>query len=271
MDPSSEYDKAYEAYRRRDVGERTKRLTGELKSSLAEGRVHFGPVFHVQTSRGQAISISTLKSERSHTSAGTSLRNTRYYLIAQDSDGKVLGLRKTDLRDLATGIESDGEVMTLPDVPGVASTIELTNLFILQNEANTRGRSIVDKGDPANLRRLASLEDMASESDEHWELYQRKLEESNRWSHLFGPEGTYGYNDEYRLTFEPNRAAQITMDILGAVILNRVDREIDGGRRIMEPVVSSVTAAQPDYQKQNLMSFNQNIIPQLEGIIMGGK
>ncbi|KKR78360.1 MAG: hypothetical protein UU23_C0001G0124 [Candidatus Curtissbacteria bacterium GW2011_GWA1_40_9] len=255
---NSRFDQEYINYRTVDVAERIHRTGILLNNFLVTDSVEFDNKYNTTTSEGTAITIDVFKSKSVYP----------YFFMIASSSGQVFGMRTTRLSEELLHTNADGEIMVLPKLRGVSTALELVNSMTLQADANLRNKPVVYQADPANLRRLAQIGEMAEgafhyqERLSYYELYQRKEKEHQRWLALYGNDGLCGFND-----FQRQVAPDLSLQKLpnGSIVkLGREYVQSESGRRLIKPTVIEIQKW--NHNDDELARLEELILPQLRDI-----
>lgn len=265
------FDQEYLNYRNTDVAERISRAADFIGLIRNHVGIIYGPTFNVSTSNPSLhLNLDLLSENIDPSKRGHVV--SRFYLIARSEGGEVLGMRGTQLTRGWNGLAGGGEVMTLPKIPGTGTVLELTNLFLIQNFVNLKGRDLTYTIDPAITRRLEQIAEM-SESGFHYlerlsyfELYQRKYEEYRCWLTLFGNQGLLGLTNRQR-TFSPS-GTPIDLLAYQSISLDRKYIVTQTGRKLIQPVITDMESVEDReaFQTSREKDFVEVALPQLEEI-----
>lgn len=169
-----------------------------------EKYLNVGPTYHLQTSKGGALIVDSIyfdfkdKSRRQH---------RKYYLIAQDTGGQIVGDRSTDIMQLEFNGEkyarADGMLATGKRGGGIATAIESTHLNLLEKEARQLGLRIDWHISNRNLEDLQELREefRLSPSEELDNQIKEKEAEQRRWQAVYGNGGKLGFDNSGTKTF----------------------------------------------------------------------
>lgn len=252
-------------------------LTKLLEKPGGIDNLSFGPTYHMTSSSGQQIDMNIL-SIHLPKQEGFPLMDNKRLVIFAIIGGKLVGFRTATLLDYSKydyideerpdeggyEVKARGESVTLERSKGVGSAMELIYQFLLQQEANEKGTSVVHRIDPANLRVLQILYDSINTEAEA-QILEKKQAEAKRWDSIYGSSGSYGYQN-YTRTFTPNSSIQTVPQNAHDVWLMSAEEDIDGQKVKTAHVTKTETQADPTgYQDEQKSHFMNVILPQLQG------
>jgi hypothetical protein len=193
--------------------ERIRFTHSELERIIQQGEenINLGPTYHLQTSKGEPLMVDSLSVDYKDKYGGA---HRKYYLVAQDLSGKIVGDRTTDVRELEFKGDkyARGEGMTATGKRGgnVSSTIEAVHQDILQREAQRIGKRVDWHVSNSNMEKLQDLqEDFRLNPSENLKAQiDNKIAEQRRWQAVYGVGGKLGFNDSGTKSFSPEDSAR---------------------------------------------------------------
>ena len=166
--------------------------------------VNIGPRYNLSTSKGEPIMVDSLYVDYIQRSG---LPARKYYLVAQDINGQIVGDRTT----LASQFDINGdkyasaEGMTATGKrgAGIVTVIETVHQDILQREATRLNQRVVWYISNANNEVLADFKDnyKINPSDDLALEIKNKEEEQVAWQKVYGVGGKMGFDETGRKAF----------------------------------------------------------------------
>ena len=176
----------------------------EQESDYAKFLPHseLGPIFTIRTSKGEVIRIDSFYIDGQ--AKGEKMR--RYYLIAQNTNGEIVGDSSTDV--VTSQVNTDNlkaEGFTAAGVRGmgVGTQLELANAVVLQRYAAESLKEIAWHASNYNLEVLEELKSKRTElpdPDLESQITEKELEQAN-WMRIYGPGGRLGMNEDAERVF----------------------------------------------------------------------
>lgn len=271
---------AYTERAKEEFSRRAKVLTEKLEKPIFAGSATFRPIYHLTSSVGHELKMHVLSTPLPAPDFAPLMENKKITILAVADDDKLVGFRTADLLDYSQydyedeerpserghEIKASGEAATLERNKGVGSAMELLYLFLLQQEANERGVTVVHRVDPSNLRVVSAMSDGAS-TDEDLEVLRQKQLEAKRWGAIYSSSGTLGFKD-YARKFEPQTGnTAVIPEDAQEVWLSRTTEDIDS-RKVQAVQVVKVKAYDDasGFQDEQLSYFKSVLLPQLQPV-----
>lgn len=266
----------YESLQREDYKRLLSYVHDTLLDPVGPDRLRYGPTYQVPTSRGEALTISTLYSPIPKAYGplggfgdGSEIATPTWFIIAQDVNGEIVGHRETAMANRNDEYyDAKGDIAVARRGQGLATAIELVHFDILQRWANEEGLSIVYTVEDANKRKLTELQQLYEDNPtpESYTLLNQKRIEHDRWLTLYGDNGKLRFRGREKNFFSEDDYMFVPLDRLEEVQIDRFDdQDLNLGGAISYPItVSSNSLEMRERKKQNYL---QVLLPKIEAII----
>jgi hypothetical protein len=198
-----------------------------------------GPAYEIEGRNGEIIQVKSMWEPLSNPYI------SKYYLIAADSRGNIIGYRYGSLNytAISDGILASGRIDILQKGAGLATSLELVHLDFLSRIAAEKRRDV--------LYQILDFNSTNSEKNEH-----------ERWSSLYGPNGKLGVRDDYSI-FLPVTDMP-SLHNIDRIKLSRKDITSEGRNLIKPDVIEVVNTLEDDSIKAGV---NQEIIDNIKSLI----
>lgn len=227
----------------------------EIEAVVFEGRkIKYGPEYHVQTSQGKDLVVTTFYDYVSPQGNKTTL-----YMIAQDGSS-VVAYRKTKI---AAG-EAEGKITTFTRDAGIATALELAHIDFLGREAARTGSPITYRIIDENSTTLSEIKKPIRFMFWQWtdkKLIEAKTQERLRWEALYGPNGMFGADASGRLVVSPKNDTT-PLETIAKIALTREYNE-ENGRRIVRGRSTVTEGDKSQLEMDRVNNFRNKLRPML--------